>query len=433
MKAEIRSAATTTACLPREHVVAVTTQRILTSLVLLAVASVTVSAQNVPESCGVRDWFQLRDKVAQGGSSLLCKGATDAAFEHRSEAEHELKKVIREALRSDDALAAHRTLTALYHRHGQYREALSQVDQGLSERPDAKDLKEIRSMLEVLAHFSDLEIAHNARSVVEGEINDSGFLCIPSTIHGVSATYILDTGASMSMMSESEAKRLGLAVHETTTKVSDANGSRSAIRLAEAPDLRIGRIHLKNVAFAISPDGNKVWSDLPNDHKGIIGIPVLLALASLRGESATDNRIVLVARESSPSEQSIPLAFDNQTPLVQILFHERPLSFEFDTGANGTSLYKSFADAFPSLMQTGHHKQGERSGYSSTSYQDSIEVPVVRLSLTPRVEWDLAPATVLLNTDTDFAGTFGLDMLVWLSQKHSPLTIDFRAMRLSFP
>jgi hypothetical protein len=284
------------------------TQRVLISVAALVVVSVSLSAQNVPESCGVRDWFQLRDKEAQGGSSLLCKGAVDAAFEHRSEAEHELKKVIREAPRSDDALAAHRILTALYQRHGQYRKALSQVDQGLHERPDADDLKDDRSMLAVLAHFPELEIAHRARSVVEGELNDVPFLFIPLTIHGVSATYILDTGAGISMMSESEAKRLGLAVHETTTKVSDANGIPSAIRLAEAPDLRIGRIHLKNVAFGISPDGNVPFVDLPNDHKGVLGIPVLLALATLCGESATDNRIVVGASESTPSDQSIPLA-----------------------------------------------------------------------------------------------------------------------------
>ena len=96
------------------------TQRVLISVVVLVVASVPVSAQNVPESCGVRDWFQLRYKVARGGSSLLCKGAMDAAFEHRSEAEHELKKVIRQAPRRDDALAAHHALWALYFRHGQY-------------------------------------------------------------------------------------------------------------------------------------------------------------------------------------------------------------------------------------------------------------------------------------------------------------------------
>ena len=139
-----------------------------------------------------------------------------------------------------------------------------------------------------------------------------------------------------------------------------------------------------------------------------------------------------------PPDQSIPLAFDNMSPLVQIAFNERPLTFGFDTGANKTSLYKSFADAFPSLAQTGHHKQVEGEAYSGPSSQDSIEVPSVRLSLTSRVEWDLAAATVLLNTDTGglkrwAAGTFGLDMLIWLSQTHSPLTIDFRAMRLSFP
>src|SRR5215469_7363047 len=43
---------------------AMSSSRILTSVVLLlALASVSVPAQNVPESCGVRDWFQLRDKV----------------------------------------------------------------------------------------------------------------------------------------------------------------------------------------------------------------------------------------------------------------------------------------------------------------------------------------------------------------------------------
>jgi len=81
-----------------EHVLVVTPPRVLTSVELRAVASVPVSARNVPESCGVRDWFQLRDKVAQGGSSPRFRNAMDVAFEHRSQAAHELKKVIREAL-----------------------------------------------------------------------------------------------------------------------------------------------------------------------------------------------------------------------------------------------------------------------------------------------------------------------------------------------
>ena len=123
---------------------------------------------------------------------------------------------------------------------------------------------------------------------------------------------------------------------------------------------------------------------------------------------------------------------------MQILFQEKPLTFGLDTGANQTWLFKAFADAFPSLMETGQHKQKDGIGFSSTSHEDSIEVPSIRLALTPGVEMDLAPALVLLNTDAGglkqwAAGTFGLDLLLWLSPKHSPLTIDFRAMRLSFP
>jgi predicted aspartyl protease len=101
---------------------------------------------------------------------------------------------------------------------------------------------------------------------------------------------MLDTGANISALSESEANRLGLAVHEASTKLSDFTGTPGAIRFAEAPDLRIGRIHLKNVAFAVFPKNE--WNDnMPNGHKGVLGIPVLLALASLRVEKG--NRIVV--------------------------------------------------------------------------------------------------------------------------------------------
>jgi tetratricopeptide (TPR) repeat protein len=157
------------------------TQRLLISILVLAVAGASLSAQSIPESCEVRDWFQLRGKVAQGSSSLLCKGAMNAPFEYRREAERELKEVIREAPRSDDAYVAHWLLAMLYFRHGQYRKALSQVDQGILERPEAEDLKAIRSMLGELAQFPDLRIAHSAPSLVQGEIIDEDVFA-PSTI-----------------------------------------------------------------------------------------------------------------------------------------------------------------------------------------------------------------------------------------------------------
>jgi hypothetical protein len=112
---------------------------------------------------------------------------------------------------------------------------------------------------------------------------------------------------------------------------------------------------------------------------------------------------------------------------VRIVFDQRRLTFTLDTGAGKTYLYKTFADAFPSLMQLGQHRP-EMTGW----FQGSIDLPTVRFSLAQGVEVDLAPATVILNAatnETGWAGKFGFDLL----DKALPVTIDFRAMRLSFP
>jgi hypothetical protein len=401
---------------------------VLAFLVFIA-SSAFLLAQNIPDSCGSRDWFQLRDRLAQGSVSLLCEGVMNAAFEHRRKAERELKEVIRKDPNSSAAFDAHETLISLYFRHGEYRKALLQVDQGLRERPDASDLKGFRSMVTVLAKSRDLHVAHRTRSVVQGEMIGDDFF-IPLTINGVGAAYGPDTGANISVICESEAKRFGLTIRETSTKLSDIVGTASAIKLADAPDLWIGNVHLKNVAFAVFPDGNRPFADFPNGHKGILGIPVLLALESIRVEK--NGRIVIGPEHETASGPALPLAFDAQNPLMQIDFQGRPLTFTFDTGAGKTYLYKPLADAFPGLIKTGEHRQQKVAGLSGNSFQEAIDVPSLLFPLAEDVEVELKPATIIMNATTDSskwtAGNFGFDLLL----KALPATIDFRAMQISF-
>jgi hypothetical protein len=89
---------------------------------------------------------------------------------------------------------------------------------------------------------------------------------------------------------------------------------------------------------------------------------------------------------------------------------------------------KNFADAFPALMKLGQQRQ-QKMGCTEPSDQETIYVPTVRFSLAQGVEVDLAPVTVILNATVDgTAGSFGFDLF----DKALPVTIDFRAMRLSF-
>jgi hypothetical protein len=349
----------------------------------------------------------------------------DAGFENRSAAQHELTTVIRRMPHTASSSAAHETLLTMYFRHGQYREALTQLDQELNDKPNATDLMAFRPLLALLARYPDLATAGRARGAVPSET-----LEVPVTVNGVQANYFLDTGMNISIMSESEAKRLGLEVQENSTKLTDISGTPASTRVAEAADLSIGKIHLKNVAFAVYPDEDEPWVEVPVGHRGGLGIPVILALGSMRLES--DNHIVFGVSKPAPESNSNPLAFDEQTPLVQIQLDGKSLTFSLDTGAETTYLYKPFADAFPSLMETGKQQQRKLTGLSGSTMQESIELPSVHFPFKKDTDVDLTPAFVLLQTTTGYsnwvAGNLGLDLL----KKALPVTIDFRAMQMSF-
>ena len=60
---------------------------------------------------------------------------------------------------------------------------------------------------------------------------------LPVTINGKVLYWILDTGANVSMISQSEARMLGLRVERVRSKASDLNGGATKIGATVAPKL----------------------------------------------------------------------------------------------------------------------------------------------------------------------------------------------------
>jgi predicted aspartyl protease len=383
-------------------------------------------AENHSDSCQPSDWFALQQKVEAGGASVLCRGAVDASLERRTQAEQELKLAIRQKPRSADSFAARDTLVNMYYREGRYRKALAQLDQELIERPDTEDAKAARSMFAVLAQSPDLKVVSSKSSIVPGESID-GNVFVPLTANGVAGSYTFDTGANLSAMCESEVRRLGLHIQETTSKVADISGTPSAVRITTVPDLWIGKTHLKNVAFLVYPDANEPFVELPEKHKGVLGIPVLIALSVFCIDK--DSRIeILPASATTRNSVTIPMAFDGSNPVTQMRLAGKTLSFTLDLGATNTVLYPPFAAAFPELLPAGSKKEHKLTGVSGSTEQESISIPSIRFSFGRDVE--LAPATVLTKSTTDTsqwaAGNLGFDIVTQVL----PLTIDFRTMQV---
>ena len=156
-----------------------------------------------------RRWFELREVVAKGGASRFYQGAVACAFNDLHQCEKKLKSVIKSQPRSDEAFHAHEILASAYLREGKYRRALAHVDALLALQPEDSDAQNTRPLLATLSEFPDQQMTKRASTTLKLEENG-----LPLSIHGERATYWFDTGANLSILSESEAKRFGLPVRQ---------------------------------------------------------------------------------------------------------------------------------------------------------------------------------------------------------------------------
>src|ERR1039457_3956887 len=256
---------------------------LLTFVLYLACADLSGSCQNIPNSCRTNDWFELRSRADAGNVSLLCRGVISASLDRRAAAEHMLGNIIGGNSNRESIVAAHEALGNMYYREGRYRLALNQLDLELAKDPNAADAREVRSLFAALERQPDLEVLSSVPSRFKGEVVANN-LFLPVKANGIAGSYIVDSGANISALSQSEAGRLGLNISHTASRASVISGISIGAQVTEISDLWVGKTHLKHVAFLVYPDSSEPFSYLPDAHKGVLGIPVLIALAA-RGAS----------------------------------------------------------------------------------------------------------------------------------------------------
>ncbi len=87
-------------------------------------------------------------------------------------------------------------------------------------------------------------------------------LTIPVTIDGKQAKYFIDTGAILSTISDADAQRLGLEVHQANLKLAGSAGQSASFKIANAKHVKIGSFELENVVFAVSPANQPPFNDM---------------------------------------------------------------------------------------------------------------------------------------------------------------------------
>jgi len=368
-------------------------------------------------------WFELRDTVRKGGASPFYQGAVACAFNHVRPCEKKFRDVFNSAPKSDDAVKAHRILASAYLIHGEYRKALAQVDAILVLKPTDADALGDRPVLAALADAPDQQIAGRHTSL---QLQDGG---LPFSINGVHATYWFDTGAELSVLTESEAKRFGLRVRPESVQVGDVSGTQVNTQIAVADELSIGSIRLKHVAFLVLPDNQPPFNEQNPGSRGLIGVPVLLAFKTFVW--GDDKSFEIRIESSQKSAPHAALCFDGNHPVVQVAYDNRPLAFTLDTGATNTDLYPPFASAFPELIRLATKTDAYKiEGVGGAKYMEATILESLKFSI-GGFPTTLKSVGVLLKPTTNasrfFEGNLGIDLL----QQAHKTTFDFGKMTLT--
>jgi predicted aspartyl protease len=380
-------------------------------------------------------WFDLRDAAIPAGAPHYYRLLTAAAFNDLPGARKELAAMARAGAISSQLADGHYAIYQLHRRNGQYREAVDDMLRIAALAPDRAPSPADKADADALALLPALKlISRKSTRIAATDWQGSGIVGIPAMVNGMETQFGLDTGAAISVVTEAEARRLRLRFTPGQAYFEGSSGTHTTGRYAVASRLKIGDMELRDVAFLVLVDGLDLFAAVPLGQQGIIGLPVLMALRTVRWSHSPGNRRQLTlgfpsARPKSQDLRDANLAFDDNAPLASFEFEGRRLSADLDTGGRTSSMWPLFVRDFPALYRDARHGMEHYDGATGPATIDALYLPELRLKIGgfPIVFRD-APAML---RSTVAASNWhycwlGMDLL----NQAREVTLDFPAMRI---
>lgn len=147
---------------------------------------------------------------------------------------------------------------------------------------------------------------------------------------------IFDTGANISTLSESAARKMRLQIIPVAVKVTSITGKEVVAKLAVADSLFIGNIELRNVVFLVFDDKDLAFSQIGYQINCILGFPVIEAMKEIQLTRDGWFKVAKTARNKAAYECS--MALDGLIPVISVEGN----AFTLDTGADQTLLYRPY-------------------------------------------------------------------------------------------
>lgn len=256
----------------------------------------------------------------------------------------------------------------------------------------------------------------------------AGLINIPAQFRDSTFDFVFDTGANLSVITESYAIKAALDVMNVVFKVRAITGIEVDAKLGIAKTLKLGDVEVENVVFIVFPDSVLSFAGGAYTINGIIGFPVIEQMQEVRIDKAG----YIEVPQEAVNKPIRNFGIDELTPVIRIGVNKDSLAFTFDTGAQSTDLNEPFYTLYKSTIEsTGKMydmQQGGAGGYT-TSKAWRIPTTVFAVGGQSVAIPNLGVKTSSTNSkDRYYYGNLGQDVM----SQFKELVINFKYMYVDF-
>src|SRR5580692_9604869 len=338
--------------------------------------------------------------------------------------------------RPDRAAVALQALADDYTKSFQYGDAAQADDDLLTHfssqlKPEElKTTKDDAGLVRILREAPPQTLTWDGPVKLKTERNPLNSLNVGLTVNGVEGPWLLDSGANLSVVSKSFAKRLGLKFLSGVAQTqAGLTGIENPLRVALLPTLQMGGASLHNVVVMVLDDANLNISLGKQAYQinGIIGYPVFQALGTITflhdGEFEAGD-------EAGATGTGARMYMNQLMPIIECKVEGTDLPFGFDTGASGTDLLVRYYQRF--------HSESNAWKKSTTKEAGAGGVVKRRIYIQPQVKLGIGDKTVTLEKvsiltsgtgtgNENLYGNLGQDVVA----NFESFTLDFSTMTFS--
>ncbi|WP_114941437.1 retropepsin-like aspartic protease [Mucilaginibacter endophyticus] len=388
-----------------------------------------------------KDYFQLRSELAANNKSLqpadrlFYQAVLHNAFNRpkasdqviallRKNFKNTLKDSLRKALlnlEADNAIKNYRYQKAA----DTYRSIITYCK---TDRAERADLENSIALWGAIAEVPQQQIIRHQTAILHWQKDKIGLLQVPVRRGTDTCDLVFDTGANISVITESSAKKLHMRVYPVKLDLgAGTTGQTMQSSLAVADSLWLGPVLMRHVVFLLLPDDMLEFKQAAYRQQGIIGEPLIAQLRQM--SFYQDGRLEIPLNPLTNQDSN--MALDGAMPIVEYTVNGQHLPFRFDSGASTSVLYEPFYKRFEKLIRASGKPYKLRTGGvgGTINTAEAFKLPEISLKVNSKAFTirEISVRTTPVGMEPDlFYGNMGLDIFCDFQK----LTIDFTSMRL---